>query len=839
MRAKKEDIFFVLFCVITAIIFASYRSVNGDFVAYNGDFQNYNIFRRLIAGQVQYKDFVNYLGNGMVFINLPLVYLFGTFGDSVFITNFTTSVLYSLILYISLYTVLQDRKKAYVISGMMAIASFIVLHMGFHGTFYYNYIYNVVYMGELGHSMRTTRAFLPFMLVGIIYIVKTKIKCDSLLIDIFQTCRLRIAVYFVLGMLTVWSNDYGYSCVVCIFVIMLLVNLFGRSVFPVRALAICKPLLACVTAMISTIAGMLSSVAIITHGNIMEYFSITLGISQYQFWYYGNHYDKYLTFSDIFSDRKYVFLTVVFFLHAVFFLVQVILDQINDDKICRLFLHSTCYCASLVYVVGSGAHNYASLELVNYILIFGLLGKIILSKIRLSYTAAILKKNQFSFYLVAMLLMYCISINIIRKNISYENKEAIAGLNTYSTIGAGLDQCAADIGDETIFSTYAGALETVNGVFQPTGTDYIIHVLGDKQRDEYIDNFVQGEYKYASTLKNEYTIWEYWSSRVNWYFYRELYLRYRPVKETNYSIIWERSDRENVLETDVDLKWEYINNSTCKIDIALPDYEEGAYVDLEIKYRTVWTQDRLRKGGMRKVLCVQDGGEQYNGYGSNSCYYLKENTNSSFIPIYVRNGRGYAYISSYPISCTKLEGVEISVKNVLRAPDFPLHVTNYTDDHRSISTDSVAQNGTLLKFDHTESAATILENAGQIRANGETGIVNDVWKDGNYIYVSLENTIRRDNFIYPNKITVEKRKKIYTAQNQSDNEWVCGVSRKEGKLLIDADIDIENLYAVRAGSVVKKVVAADQVEGGWCLSLEDNVGIQVFAYPQEIELIYE
>ena len=129
MRIKKEDIFFVLFSVITAIVFASYRCMNGDFVAYNGDFQNYNIFRRLMAGQTQYKDFVNYLGSGMVFTNFPLIYLFRSFGNSVFITNFTTSILYSLMLYISFYTILHERKKAYIISSVIAIASFIVLHL--------------------------------------------------------------------------------------------------------------------------------------------------------------------------------------------------------------------------------------------------------------------------------------------------------------------------------------------------------------------------------------------------------------------------------------------------------------------------------------------------------------------------------------------------------------------------------------------------------------------------------------------------------------------------------------------------------------------------------------
>ena len=196
-----------------------------------------------------------------------------------------------------------------------------------------------------------------------------------------------------------------------------------------------------------------------------------------------------MTFYDIFSDKRYIFLTIFFFLHAVFFLVQAVCDKMSDDKVCRLFLHSTCYCASVIYVVGSGAHNYAALELIHYILLFGLIrellkrGSIFIAnsglggiertgrylKKKLSVVVDIFTGNCFSFYAITMLIMYCISIGIIRKNISYENKDRVVGLDTYSAIGAGLDQCAADITDEIIFSTYAGALETVCGTFQPTG----------------------------------------------------------------------------------------------------------------------------------------------------------------------------------------------------------------------------------------------------------------------------------------------------------------------------------------------------------------------------------
>lgn len=774
-QIKKEDIFFVLFCIFTAAIFALYRCINGDFAAYNGDFQNYNIFRRLLDGQVQYRDFTNYLGNGVVFINFPLICLFDSFGESVFITHFTTSILYSLIVYISFYTVVHERKKPYVITNITAIAAFVILHSGLQGSFYYQYIYDVLYFEEQGVSMRTTRAFLPFMLVGIFYFVKSIIKREDLLLDTLHSTKPLIVIYFVLGFLTIWSNDYGYSCVICFFIIMMLVNIFDKKT------PLFKIIIVCGTTVICALLGALLSITSITHGNVMDYFSVNAGIMEDQFWYFGNYYGKYLTVSDIFSDKEYTILTIIFWCHSFCFLVKAIRHEITDDSICKLFLHSTCYGTSLIYVIGSGAHSYVPLELITYILGIGLMGKIIKRTEaciclrcsgksepfifwtkNLSSIVKSMKSNQFTTYVILMLVLCCVSVNIIRTNISYTDKEKIEGLKISSVIGAGLDECAEDISEGNIFSTYAGALEIINDVFQPSGTDYIIHVLGDEQREKYLNSFAGSDCQYVSTLKNEYTPDEYWLLRTNWYFYRELYLHYKPVQETVYSVIWEKSEKQNTVETDIQLNWEYINDSTCRIDVELPGYIGGAYVDLNIKYNTVWTKDRLKNGGMRKVLCVEDGGERYNGaqynnYHINACYYLKEQTDGYAIPIYVRNGKGYAYISSYPLSCTKLDGIDITVRNVISAPDYPLHVTYYTVNDPKIADDGIDMSGTLLKFDNTEFSTTILDNAGQVIANGEVGIVSNVWKDENYIYVLLDNSIERDNYTYPNRIEVIKK----------------------------------------------------------------------------------
>ncbi len=775
MKIKKEDAFFIIFCMMTATIFSLYRCINGDFAAYNGDFQNYNIFRRLLDGQVQYRDFSNYLGTGFIFVNLPLVGLFNSFGICVFITHFTTSVIYSLILCISFYTILLDRKKAYVIAGITAIAAFVVLHAGFYGRFYYQYIYDVFNFEEQGVSMRTTRAFLPFMLVGIFYVIKYKIRQEDIFIQIFYSKKWTMGIYLIMGMLTVWSNDYGYSCVICLFMIMLIVNACGKPIKPVRKIVGC-----CIAAL-SAFAGMMFSVAVITHGSIQDYFAVNRGIMEDQFWYFGNYYGKYYTVSDIFRDKKYMVFTILFFFHAFYFLSRAIRRRVTDHNICRLFLHSVCYGASLIYVLGSGAHSYVPLQVITYILGIGLTGRICkesvvyirkkgdaqfiaaIKKVKdvIPFTGFMIGVSKFTLYIFVMLLFYCISVNIFRTNSSFQNKEEVEGLKIHSVIGQGLDESAEDVSDGAIFSTYAGGLEAINGIFQPSGIDYIIHVLGDNQREKYLNNFIEGQYQYATTLKNEYTPDEYWLLRVNWFFYRELYRHYKPTKETNYSVIWEKSEEENRVDTEVRVDWEYIDDAKCRIDVELPDCAEGVYVDLLIKYDTAWTEDRLRNGAIRKAVCVEEGGEQYNNYYingqlTNTCYHLKEKSEGFSIPIYVKDGKGYAYLSSFPLSCTKIDKLEVIVQGVIKVPEFPLHVTNYTIYDRYTADDSVDQTGTLLKFDSTQYNTFILENIRCVTSHHETVNVSNVWREGNYIFVLLESPIERKNFVYPNMLKVQK-----------------------------------------------------------------------------------
>ena len=108
-----------------------------------------------------------------------------------------------------------------------------------------------------------------------------------------------------------------------------------------------------------------------------------------------------------------------------------------------------------------------------------------------------------------------------------------------------LEETSDFLDGEPFFATYASAQEVMEDTYQPSGTDYIIHVLGDKPREEYLRVFEEGDFRYAATMREEYTLWEFWVQRANWFFYRELYRNWHPVFANTYEMYWERNERDD------------------------------------------------------------------------------------------------------------------------------------------------------------------------------------------------------------------------------------------------------------------------------------------------------
>ncbi|WP_157980655.1 hypothetical protein, partial [Staphylococcus pseudintermedius] len=93
---------------------------------------------------------------------------------------------------------------------------------------------------------------------------------------------------------------------------------------------------------------------------------------------------------------------------------------------------------------------------------------------------------------------------------------------------------------ERILSTYSSGMDVVAGAINPTGIDYIIHALGNHARTRYLEQFKNIRPRYITTLREDFTKWETWVRRTNWWFYREFFPNYQPVEATFYNIIWKQ-----------------------------------------------------------------------------------------------------------------------------------------------------------------------------------------------------------------------------------------------------------------------------------------------------------
>ena len=235
----------------------------------------------------------------------------------------------------------------------------------------------------------------------------------------------------------------------------------------------------------------------------------------------------------------------------------------------------------------------------------------------------------------------------------------VPGLDGYLTNGAALNATAELLEGEEYFSTYASALETIHGVYQPSGTDYIIHVLGEEQREDYLNCFREGEFPYAVTIERYYngSIWEWWVQRANWWFYRELYANYVPIESpSDYAEIWRRQEGGAAIQSDdIDFAVERLSDTQVRLSIQKGPELDGheLVADVELTYRTADTGSSLRHGVMVEDLSLWDY--------ENTVYYLPEGEHTVHIPMIVKDGVWSVTLNACPSDTTALELVEAEV----------------------------------------------------------------------------------------------------------------------------------------------------------------------------------
>ncbi|MDD4851116.1 MAG: hypothetical protein PHO10_10535, partial [Gemmiger sp.] len=105
-------VFFALLAGLAAVRGLTH-AFTADYEIMNGDFQNYNPVRRLLAGQRPYADFTVYLGAGELYsVAAVLLAVGNSFGRSLFATNALTWFFFELLVFAAALAALGKAKRA-------------------------------------------------------------------------------------------------------------------------------------------------------------------------------------------------------------------------------------------------------------------------------------------------------------------------------------------------------------------------------------------------------------------------------------------------------------------------------------------------------------------------------------------------------------------------------------------------------------------------------------------------------------------------------------------------------------------------------------------------------
>ncbi|RRJ62202.1 hypothetical protein EHV15_03995 [Paenibacillus oralis] len=624
-------------CVLAGIK----RIYLSDFVPINGDFQTYNGLRRLLDGQIPFKDFYFYLGLGPLYLNSFFLLLFGNnFTNSLFVTNFITALMFSIAI---LVVLMLNRVK----NSNALIITFIITALGLgikdpHNFYVFFERINFLYYVFPGVSLRMQRAFLPFFIALLFLLLDKRIKwLDNEII--------RVGLLGLLsGSCLLWSNDYGISVCLAISYIFFLTKFHLNLTFMKQFLIY----------ILGAFLGAVFLVLLFTWGNLYNWIDYNFfGVAKDQFWYYErNATSKFL----VLTDLPINFEIVCGILMSLFLSYKVRKGKATKKEILLLLVMLSTLLAGYAYAIGSLKEGqFIPFYLIFYISVFSIILNYIKSIHFINKKLAVFIK----IFIPIMVLFFLvpkisISINQLHENRGVYVKELGGNLSQY---GESLQLVAKYfVSDGELFSTYSSALDVMSDKFQPSGIDYLIHVLGDQYREKYLKSFHENRPRYVTTIREDYTQWEYWVKRENWFFYREFLKNYKPIAVTEYNILWEKTNKDMLVKATVeDLKVTQVSENTVEIYVKTNPKITNAVADVTINYSSHWNKKRWKGLGVRKIVNVSDG---WNIEGQGN-YNIPEEHSNYAIPIRIIDGEGVVQITSYPTDLTNIAVEYANINN--------------------------------------------------------------------------------------------------------------------------------------------------------------------------------
>lgn len=734
-KRKLETVVIIVILLILAIIVGLNRIKVSDFNPINGDFQNYNPIRRFLNGQIPYKDFAVYLGTGHLLI-LSLVQLIvgNNFTSSLFVTNMVTMICFQLTVFSVSFLILKDKKKALYITLFMTLINIIRPYI----TSFLNpeFIAALDFGIKPGNSARLIRIVIaPIVILLICIGFKFLDKTTNKRLSKNRELMKKIYVAMIAGGTILWSNDGGIATYISISFIyfLLLIKKYKKDIKQIIKYTMMY--------IVISIASFLLLTAIITRGNILSWFEFNIGVSSYQKWYYGEAIEKQnISLIDFDVSLNNIICIVI----AIYYIYKIFKEKEKKnifEYASLSFILTASILSTYLYQFLSGGISRNIIYLLLLILMVSYIVKFF-SKMKQEYVVNNIVKSGIVIVSIGVIIT-SIGVKIQDRKHKDSSNIYIEELGGYFTeLGESINYATERIGKEKVFSTYASAIEAATKQFQPSGIDYIIHCLGDKQREKYIEDFNKKEFQYVSVVdKNTYAMW---IRNANWFFYKELYKNYKPVFTTEYNTFYEESEEERNINDINEMKVEEIkqDDSTYKIKITLQDKNYNGMVDLKLSYNTKFKRNFFKTLDINRYVYVKDITTQKISDCPHINYNIPNKSDEYYIPITIIEGEGEVEISSYPINNSELQ---INTVEVIDSFDV-MYKYCYANKEK------ISQN--KIYVDNNKENKVILKNAKAIKIEDkQANIVNSKDIDS---YIELELDCDASDFAYPNFFEVIK-----------------------------------------------------------------------------------
>ena len=731
---------FIIFCICFQN--GLNRATYVDFYPINGDFQNYNVWRRFLDGQIPFKDFAVYLGSGHLVLGSLLTWVLGnSFKLSLIASYFLNVAISSAIIAMIAYLILKNINAALLIS----ITAIVIAKTNF--PWVSNFIYEEFLTGlnaslAPGNSARMIRG-------GAVLLI----PCFGMIINSFAkkySIKNRFLVQSILyamvsGVTIIYSNDIGIASYIS-FSLMYFIILLKQ--FDLRVDIVPKYIQYIILYVGVSFISFLLAICLITRGNLLSWFEFTYSVSQYQSWYYGltEAWKVYYIHEVRLTPLYYISLFIIaYYLYRIFKRPKQD-EVINFYDIMIVYLLVTGLISSILYRIMSGGVSQELLALTTFIVIVAHICKYIYS----CFTSV----NRFNIKIILLVVNISFIIPMLSQtyiNYFIEDKTGVYmdGLDgNLTSLDSDINDILSYTDGANIFSTYASAVETISNDFQPTGTDYIIHVLGDNARKKYMNTFHEGNFQFVQTINRNFTPWELWAESSNWFFYKELYKNYEPKYTTSYSIIWEPSKKKNTFNSNIKVNLERLSGNEFKITCTA-DSDINGIVDVSINYNSKYKFGFLHNGVIAKYVHITDitRNSMYNNEYVN--YFIPPESTGYNIPVTLINGEGEVVISSYPVKDSYLDVIDVRAIETIKNPFIEIQACNLSDNNWRYG---INKTSNTVLFSNTSINYELLKNAKSLICNNRVSNINDIKVDAEWIQVTIDND--KAAFAYPNIINL-------------------------------------------------------------------------------------